>query len=340
MRRLDFGRMALCSCAAAAMLSGCGAAQPPIGAPGAMPQSQTSATAAHAKRGGSWMLPEAKTETLLYAADARTIVYVYSYPDGKLVGELTGLAAPFYLCSDKNGDVFVPNSTGSQGVYEYAHGGTQPINVFDIPSANACSVDPTTGNLAIAPLSSPNVYVFPAAQGNPVEYTDANIYFTSGIAYDGSGNLFLDGELRNNHFFLLELRSNDSGNFETINVPYSVQDSVFQPIQWDGTYLDIGTAYKRRGSPRRTVLDRLAISGSSANIAGTVKLAVTPNATHPQFWIHQHVAIQPAGIHKSHNIDYFKYPSGRLIKTVKGVGTGSLWGITVSFAPSLTRIRR
>jgi phospholipase C len=39
MKRSDFSRYALSSCAAAAMLAGCGAQQPPIGAPGAMPQS-------------------------------------------------------------------------------------------------------------------------------------------------------------------------------------------------------------------------------------------------------------------------------------------------------------
>jgi hypothetical protein len=35
----DFSRYALCSSAAAAFLAGCGGSQPPIGAPGAMPQS-------------------------------------------------------------------------------------------------------------------------------------------------------------------------------------------------------------------------------------------------------------------------------------------------------------
>jgi hypothetical protein len=54
MRILDFSRYALTSCAAAAMLAGCGGSQPPIGAPGAMPQ--TSAVATRAERGKSWIL--------------------------------------------------------------------------------------------------------------------------------------------------------------------------------------------------------------------------------------------------------------------------------------------
>jgi hypothetical protein len=38
MRGLGFGRYALGSCAAVAMLAGCGGSQPPMGASGAMPQ--------------------------------------------------------------------------------------------------------------------------------------------------------------------------------------------------------------------------------------------------------------------------------------------------------------
>ena len=66
MRVLGSSRYALTSCVAAAMLTGCGGSQPPIGAPGAMPQ--TSAIATHADRGKSWMLPEAKSQDLLYVS--------------------------------------------------------------------------------------------------------------------------------------------------------------------------------------------------------------------------------------------------------------------------------
>ena len=39
---LGFGRHALTSCVAAAMLAGCGGSQPPVGTPGAMLQSHRS----------------------------------------------------------------------------------------------------------------------------------------------------------------------------------------------------------------------------------------------------------------------------------------------------------
>jgi len=81
MKSSDLNRFALRSLAAAAMLAGCGASQPPIGAPGAMPQ--TSAIATHAERDKSWMLPEAKSEALLYAADfPLRSVHVFAYPKG------------------------------------------------------------------------------------------------------------------------------------------------------------------------------------------------------------------------------------------------------------------
>ena len=42
MKNLEFGRITLSSCVAAAMLAGCGGSQPPIGAPGAVPQAPAS----------------------------------------------------------------------------------------------------------------------------------------------------------------------------------------------------------------------------------------------------------------------------------------------------------
>jgi len=55
------------SCVTMALLAGCGGSQPPIGAPGAVPQSRAVAT--HVDRGGSWMQEEAKGEYLLYVTN-------------------------------------------------------------------------------------------------------------------------------------------------------------------------------------------------------------------------------------------------------------------------------
>ena len=51
----------------------------------------------------SWMLPEAKSEDLLYVANVYTIT-VYSYPKGKLVGTLKDFYKPYGECVDKIGE--------------------------------------------------------------------------------------------------------------------------------------------------------------------------------------------------------------------------------------------
>src|SRR5580692_8471226 len=79
MKNLDFSRYALCSCVAlAAMLAACGGSQPPVGAPGAMPQ--TSAIATHVDRGTSWMLPGLSGRGLLYVVMRVGAVDILSYP--------------------------------------------------------------------------------------------------------------------------------------------------------------------------------------------------------------------------------------------------------------------
>jgi hypothetical protein len=50
MKRLGYSRHALTGCAAVVMLAGCGGSQPPIGAPGAIPQSRAIATRVCARR--------------------------------------------------------------------------------------------------------------------------------------------------------------------------------------------------------------------------------------------------------------------------------------------------
>ena len=114
MRIWDFSRSAFGICAAAAMLIGCGVSQPPVGAPGAMRQS--TAVATHAAPDTSWMLPEAKSEDLVYVSSLDN-VYVLSYPELKEVGHLTD-AGGFGLCSDTNGNVFAPSYYGGPVIYE------------------------------------------------------------------------------------------------------------------------------------------------------------------------------------------------------------------------------
>ena len=174
----ELSRFALSVCVAAAMLAGCGGSQPPIGAPGAMPQ--TSAIATHAERGKSWMLPEAKPQDLLYVSREfhPGEVSVYSYPKGKLMGNLTDIAGVIWvlLVTDAKGDVFAISTEKPKLIYEYAH---------DLPKRSQhlmMRATVQTGALLIphraisrltgGGLSNANFAIYQNAQGTPTVYKE------------------------------------------------------------------------------------------------------------------------------------------------------------------------
>ena len=232
-----------------------------------MPQSR--AIAGHADR-RSWMLPEAKREKLLYVSEegGTREVYVFSYPQLKPVGELTGFSSPEGLCSDKIGDVFVTDVSANE-ITEFSHGGMSPIATLSDAGYEPfdCSVDPVTGNLAITNYRSSsngpgNVAIYNDAKGNPTFYSDPNIYGYWGCGYDKTGNLFVDGYDGNSDFAELP---KGAGTFIDLTLPFMTPGG----IEWDGTYLSIGSAH---GSSNGSVIYRVRRSGSTVRIVSSVPL--------------------------------------------------------------------
>ena len=304
MKSFGLGTYALSGGVAVALLAGCGGSQPPIGAPGAMPQ--TSAIATRAKRGKPWMLREAKSEHLIYATGGCLGTCVFAYPGGKLVGTLDVGFGGSYASSgdftDANGNVFISNN---DNIFEYAHGGTEPIATLDLPGSNAigCSVDPTTGNLAVVfSGSGKNVAIFPGATGTPALY-DSDID-SAYCGYDNNGNLFVNGYGSENAFSIGELPNGGSG-FS----PISVSQSVGTPgqMQWDGNYV----TYESRARHQITV-SRLEISGSEATIVSTTRFEKVGEAL--QSWIYGDKIFIPY-VYKGHSghpdrVGVWKYPKG------------------------------
>ena len=235
-----FSHRRITSCVAVGLLTGCGTAQPPIGALGAMPQ--TSALATHGQRSGSWMLPEAKNKDLLYVATGGD-VYVLSYPSGKIVGRL-GEQSATSLCSDRRGNVFIVIN-GLQQILEYSHRGKllQTLAVKDVPSS--CSVDPTTGNLAVPTYDYSCVYIYPGARSSGVQSICDNYFILVGLcAYDSSGNLFLDGAVAGGQHhsyvpYLAELPKGSTtfNNYRLYGVRFRYD--YYDSINWDGTYVTL-----------------------------------------------------------------------------------------------------
>ena len=210
--------------------NGNGAGSPPSGAPAeAVPPLNSTA---------AWMARDAKTHDLLYVSNRKDgSVYVYSYPQNKLEGWLLNAQATG-LCSDGNGDVFIPE--GNE-ILEYAHGDTRPIAVLRNSVGGVsqfCAIDPATGNLAVSGGTSRKygVAIYTNAQGNPRIYKDFNGAYWS-CTYDKEGNLFveaaaggLDGTVS-----LLEL---PKGGTRIKPIAWSrTRAPRLGSIQWDGKYL-------------------------------------------------------------------------------------------------------
>jgi hypothetical protein len=191
----------------------------------------------------SWMSPDSKKQELLYVSDQKTDdVYVYSYPKGTLEGTLTGFDTPYGQCTDKSGNVFIAQFNASD-VVEYAHGGTSPIKTLDLTGQYpvGCSVDPKTGDLAVAAFVSDNypggVSVFRHAAGTPKEYQAPNMYYYFPPAYDDRGNLFVEVEGSSSGATSVVELPRGGATFKglyldvTINFPGGVV--------WDGSHVDL-----------------------------------------------------------------------------------------------------
>jgi hypothetical protein len=336
---------ALSICVVAAMLPGCGGSQPPVGATRTMPQ--TSAIAPHVGRGKSWMKPEAKGEDLLYISDGYG-VKAYTYPGLKLVGNLTGFskyANLGTLCSDGHGDIFVPSWLTNQftgEIYEFAHGGTSPIATLDDPGGGyGCSVDPTTGNLAVTNILAPdppykygNVAIYPNARGNPTVYDSPYINSYWYAAYDDNGDLFVDGEgYGASGFPLAELLSGAS-SFSDITLnrelnPYS--------LQWSNGHLIIASDAGCRCVGPEYIYE-IQVSGDYGTVIHTTALKSHPNrnAEAAQFWIQENRIVGAGGRDGDNNVQIWHYPrSGGPIKVRSRV---ALYGVIVSVAPPRLRM--
>ncbi|HEY2554742.1 MAG TPA: hypothetical protein VGI15_05780, partial [Candidatus Cybelea sp.] len=199
----------------------------------------------HHDRGGSWMLPDApKMKELLYVSDWGTDdVFVYNDRTGALIGRLTGFSRPYGQCVDKGGNVWITN-LDSAAVKEYAHGGATPLKTLHSAGRSAgCSVDPTTGNLAVANVDLPaELQVYKKAAGA------ANVYKSSACeggmwspGYEKNGNLYVEGS---NHSIatVCELAHGGAkllGPIKLVNFTIGLGGGVM----WDGTQLALTDQY-------------------------------------------------------------------------------------------------
>lgn len=331
MRSLGVRRDALGICAAVVLLGGCGGSAVPR-----MPAAPatTGARLALADDARSWMLPEAKGEDLLYADSSGASVhdvYAFSYPAGKLVGTIGEPDAAYQqgLCADAKGDVFVTtlsNTYYGGAIYEYAHGGTKPVQILDESGVWpwGCGVDATTGNLAVASINLASqaswVEVYQRAKGKPVNYYDNEIINYTFVGYDDKGNLFVDGSGPGSNVEFGELRKG-SGTLTNVNLDKSV--NCCGQVQWDGKHITIE-------DEQAAAIYRLSFSGSTGTVIGTTRLKEW-NDGGAQSWIQSNVVLQPNG-NSATEIGSWPYPRGG--NPTANISTpAAVFGVTVSLRP-------
>jgi hypothetical protein len=315
MKTLALGRFMFGAGVAAVFFAGCAGSQPAVGVP-------TGLSAAAMSRSGSWMLPQARNQDLVYVAllgigDIRVFTYA-----GEEVGRLHGPGEGFDgleegLCSNESGDVLITDP-GISKVLEYRHGGQQPVKALndnDIPLS--CSVDPVTGNVAVLDDKPRNVAIFKPGSGVPTVYPlFASVRFLH-CSYDGAGNLFVAGsggvEAGKRKFFYMELPAGAS-SFKQILLRAHIKFAG--GIQWDGRYIVISDGDHKL---YRTV---------GARVVGTTTVQ---GGTLSAFWIQRDRLLDADGYPQ--RVQFWGYPGG-------GRSTGQFsvkyepLDVTVSVAPA------
>lgn len=294
--------------------TGCGSMQ------SQSPVPQTPSVSRQAREHLSWMSAKASASNLLYATFGCGGTCVISYPDGKLVGTLydAGDGPP---CADQSGNVYIPQQSQ---LLEYAHAGTTPVATFTAGGfIGGCSVDPTTGNVAVTyDNAGPTVAVFAPGTSNPVTYSVSQSRY---CGYDNAGNLFVDAFDSSGLTALYELASGQS-TFEQLSLSQSINGFPSQ-VQWDGKYLSL----ERQGAPSVS-LYRLAISGSKATVVKRIRIRGSRYGSFS--WIYGNTVFIPFAKQgrKVTLIGAWKYPkSGKPEDTISHLDKrASLQGVTYS----------
>jgi hypothetical protein len=263
----------------------------------------------------------AKNRDLLYVSSLTGAVSFYSYPQGKLAGTLTAPDGEGGLCSDRQGNVYVPSPEYAR-VTIYAHGATTPsATLTDDSGPLECAVDPKTGDLATTSEAG-ILDVYPRGSGTPVSYSIVGVATLFFCTYDDKGDVFADGENDAGYFELVELE-HGSPTLKIISVDATVADET--GIQWNGKELVLQTAQVDGTATFAFV----KVSGSTGKVVGTTGLTAPPNSYGPtQFWLQGPTLVQPDG--GNADIGFWNYRAGGSpTKTLQSLGSEQI-GVTVS----------
>ncbi|MFZ0681452.1 MAG: hypothetical protein WAM84_01070 [Candidatus Cybelea sp.] len=282
--------------AGAALVAGCGGGSQLDANP-----VQQNLTLRVAQSGRSWMAPDAKKSDLAYISNFySSTILAFTYPGGKYVGSISG-DDPQGECTSKtsSGNWWVVES-GNDEILEYAHGGTTPLETLSVTGGEpaGCTLDPTTGNLAVTILGTGYVVLFTGGSGSGTSVSDS-LYSTYFAAYDDKGDLFVDGVTSSDTYGLVEL---PKGSSTFVSITLSPSLGFPGELQWHDNYLAVGAS----GG-----IYHFAIHGTKGK-----EIGVTPLCGGGGFWIQgRYVTETDPG---NEDAVICKYPAGSPYKTLHG----------------------
>jgi hypothetical protein len=248
----------------------------------------------HDERVSSWMRTGAASLDLLYVSDEGTnAVYVYSWPQARLVGKLTHISYPQGECGDAAGHVFITSFDPSYGsrILKYAHGGTKPLLRVEDKGyfASGCAIDPQTGNLAVTNLETTDLRFGNLAVYNRLGqlvglYAGGGMAFYFFCGYDSAGNLYVDGARDFNPYDGFAFAELPAGSSALTNISLNQSFNYPGGVQWDGTYVAVGDSYEN-------AIYRFSIKGSGGTEVGSTPLEGGSYVL--QFWIQGRKLVGP-----------------------------------------------
>ena len=278
---------------AIAMLGGCGSQVAPTGGAiptgSAIPTGATSATHGkswmavdataalqRASRTTSWVTPGSSSlKKLIYVSDTNhSVVLIFDYNTGAIVGHLSGFWDPQGQCVDARGDIFIADYSNVRMV-EYAHGGSKPIKTLQTDgSPISCSVSPN-GDLAAVYDHTPRshqseVVIFKHASGTPTVYKNAKCYYMLQPGYDHEGNLYVQGTTYKGGSKAEVCKIPKSGS--PMQPVKSSADIVYpEGVMWDGKHIALsGESYSGSG----TIIYQMKETTSGLAVASKTTLGV------------------------------------------------------------------
>ena len=252
---LTLGRCALSVCASAILLAACGGSQSAALSPRSMTNAITNGArplgygpldasimvqrpgAAHPDHHRSWVSPDAKrAKQILFVSDrGHDDVYMYSLPQMKLIGTLTGFSDPAYMCSDTKGNVYLANPVSAQ-VFRISHAGLITAKYEDLYGYPVgCGYDAATGHLAVTNVydfSGPGqVLVFDSANPSkpPTVLSNPNQYYYNFVGYDPKSILWVSGRDVFGNYMVSSCGPSSCGNV------YLYDGTLYYPgaVQWN-----------------------------------------------------------------------------------------------------------